>query len=183
MTAEEVKARYSMDDLLERYGYKKNRAGFICCPFHKEKTPSMKIYADSFHCFGCGKHGDIFDFVMFQENCGFREAFKSLGGTTENNLKSKFKAYTMAKARRNRARMAEKEHENKKVCISRQEELIALIGHLEPLSGAWDSCYKELFEVTVRRAELMKEEDPYDYAYTFVSRALILGFNKDKEAG
>lgn len=183
MTAEEVKARWFMDNLLERYGYQKNRAGFICCPFHSEKTPSMKIYANSFYCFGCGKHGDIFDFVMFKENCGFKEAFESLGGTTENNLKSKFKAYTMAKARKNRAKMVVKKQERKKAYISRQEELIALMRHLEPLSGAWSSCYKELLEITVKRAEMMKEEDPYDYAYTFVSRVLILNFNKDEEAG
>ena len=34
------------------------RGDMVCCPFHDEKTPSMKLYADHFHCFGCGKHGD-----------------------------------------------------------------------------------------------------------------------------
>lgn len=40
-----------------------NRAGFIRCPFHADRTPSMKIYADGFHCFGCGAHGDVIDLV------------------------------------------------------------------------------------------------------------------------
>lgn len=38
-----------------------------CCPFHGEKTPSFRLYSKSgawkFHCFGCGIHGDVVDFV------------------------------------------------------------------------------------------------------------------------
>jgi Toprim domain/CHC2 zinc finger len=30
----------------------------VCCPFHEEVEPSCKIYADHFHCYGCGMHGD-----------------------------------------------------------------------------------------------------------------------------
>ena len=57
MNSEEIKKTYSMRDILGRYGMQPNRAGFICCPFHKEKTASMKIYQDSYYCFGCGAHG------------------------------------------------------------------------------------------------------------------------------
>ena len=68
MTKEEIKDLYSMKDILERYGLQKpNRAGFICCPFHKEKTASMKIYKRDFNCFGCGANGDIFTFVMLMD--------------------------------------------------------------------------------------------------------------------
>lgn len=82
MTKEEIRDLCSMRDILERYGIPKpNRAAFICCPFHKEKTPSMKIYKDSYHCFGCGANGDIFSFVQAMENVDFKTAFKMLGGT------------------------------------------------------------------------------------------------------
>jgi hypothetical protein len=38
------------------------------CPFHQEKTASLTVYQDHFHCFGCGKHGDVFDW--FGLKCG-----------------------------------------------------------------------------------------------------------------
>ena len=81
MTKEEIKATTSMRDVIERYGFHPNRAGFINCPFHDgDRTASLKIYPDSFHCYGCGTHGDIFDFVRLAEHCDFRTAFRILGG-------------------------------------------------------------------------------------------------------
>jgi hypothetical protein len=45
------------------------------CPFHRECTPSFHVYVDGhFHCFGCGEHGDVFDFVMKTEGVLFRKA-------------------------------------------------------------------------------------------------------------
>ncbi len=50
------------------------------CPFHKEKTPSFNISDDKgfYHCFGCGKNGDIFNYLMETENLSFSEALKRL---------------------------------------------------------------------------------------------------------
>lgn len=45
-----------------QYGIKINRSGLACCPFHKDKTPSMKI-DKRYYCFGCGDTGDAIDFV------------------------------------------------------------------------------------------------------------------------
>ncbi|MGE4565326.1 MAG: DNA primase [Victivallaceae bacterium] len=47
-----------------------------CCPFHNEKTPSFHVRGDKqlFHCFGCGKGGDVFRFVMERENVQFPDA-------------------------------------------------------------------------------------------------------------
>jgi vacuolar-type H+-ATPase subunit I/STV1 len=46
------------------------------CPFHDDKSPSMKVYLpdNNFHCFGCGAHGSPIDFVMKIKNCDFKEA-------------------------------------------------------------------------------------------------------------
>jgi DNA primase len=51
------------------------------CPFHNEKTPSFHVNPDrgSFKCFGCGKAGDIIEFVRETEQLGFTEAVEALG--------------------------------------------------------------------------------------------------------
>src|SRR3954470_1948068 len=52
------------------------------CPFHGEKTASFVVTParETWHCFGCGKHGDIFTFVMERDSLGFAEALKVLAG-------------------------------------------------------------------------------------------------------
>ena len=42
----------------EKCGWEVKRGDMCRCPFHEERTPSMKLYDDHFHCFGCGKSGD-----------------------------------------------------------------------------------------------------------------------------
>jgi len=51
------------------------------CPFHGEKTPSFNVQPDKgrFHCFGCQKNGDVFNFVMEIEGKSFVEAVEQLG--------------------------------------------------------------------------------------------------------
>ena len=51
-----------------------------CCPFHNEKSPSFHVIPERgmFHCFGCGKGGDVFRFVMETENLDFPEAVRAL---------------------------------------------------------------------------------------------------------
>src|SRR6185312_15406768 len=48
------------------------------CPFHNEKTPSFSVHATRqfFHCFGCGKSGDVFKFVQEREQISFPEAVR-----------------------------------------------------------------------------------------------------------
>jgi DNA primase len=51
------------------------------CPFHQEKTPSFMVSSEKqiFHCFGCGKGGNVFHFIMEQEKLSFPEAVKFIG--------------------------------------------------------------------------------------------------------
>jgi len=51
------------------------------CPFHDEKTPSFIVNPEKqiFHCFGCGEHGDVIDFVMKLHSLSFKDALKHLG--------------------------------------------------------------------------------------------------------
>ena len=75
---EEVKTLVSMGDVARYYSSDPNRSGYICCPFHNEKTASLKLYDHDFHCFGCGAHGDAVDFVALLFNLEPMAAVKQL---------------------------------------------------------------------------------------------------------
>ncbi len=59
------------------------------CPFHKEKTPSFVVNDDkeSFNCFGCGKSGDVYSYIMAKHNIDFREALKFLAAYANVDMK------------------------------------------------------------------------------------------------
>lgn len=79
-----IKDRLTMCEVLERYGYTADRKGFICCPFHNEKTPSMRIYDKDYHCFGCQEHGDVISFVQKLFGLSFPDTLKKID--TDFNL-------------------------------------------------------------------------------------------------
>ena len=51
------------------------------CPFHGEKTPSFNVVEDKqfYHCFGCGKSGDVFKFIEDYRGVSFMEAVQIVG--------------------------------------------------------------------------------------------------------
>ncbi|HET9494226.1 MAG TPA: DNA primase [Chloroflexia bacterium] len=59
------------------------------CPFHSEKTPSFVVYPKdgSYHCFGCGANGDIFNFLMKTEGLDFRGALEKLAAKAGVEIK------------------------------------------------------------------------------------------------
>lgn len=78
--ASDIVNRVKMSEVFYRFGFKPNRIGFISCPFHKEKTASMKAYKHDtrFHCFGCGRTGSVIDFVMLLNSLTFTETMTQL---------------------------------------------------------------------------------------------------------
>lgn len=58
----QVKAQVSTREAAEHYGYKVGRNGMMKCPFHDDRSPSMKV-DQNFICFGCQEKGDVVRFV------------------------------------------------------------------------------------------------------------------------
>jgi DNA primase len=86
MTREEVEALRRQNPIQVVVGryvalHRSGRALRGRCPFHDDHHPSFFVYPDtqSFYCFGCGVHGDVFSFIMRIENVDFRGALQRLG--------------------------------------------------------------------------------------------------------
>jgi DNA primase len=78
--AEKVKQQADIVRVVGEYvRLKKSGQNFTgLCPFHAEKSPSFAVHPTKqfYHCFGCGKGGDVFNFVMEMEKCEFPEAIR-----------------------------------------------------------------------------------------------------------
>ncbi len=77
-----VKNHIDLVQLMGEYtSLKKAGANFTgCCVFHQERSPSMYVYADqqTYHCFGCGAHGDVISLVREKEHLEFSDAVEFL---------------------------------------------------------------------------------------------------------
>lgn len=135
MTVDEIKQSHSMRSVVESYGYRPNRAGFIVCPFHNERTPSCKIYKDRFYCFGCGAHGDIFTFVEMVDRCDFKTAFKTLGGSFQKSSDN-----MIYRAAKRKAAQKTKENKHRR-----------LVRNIDKLKGQIES----------NKIRVMKLDDPF----------------------
>ncbi|MCX6952384.1 MAG: DNA primase [Verrucomicrobia bacterium] len=80
----DLKLRVNLADVVSRMVTLRKAGGARLkglCPFHNEKTPSFNVDPDKgyYHCFGCGKSGDIISFVRETEQLNFSEAVEALG--------------------------------------------------------------------------------------------------------
>ena len=83
---EEIKARVDLVELIGRsVALKRVGTSYSgLCPFHTEKTPSFYVrpQTQSYHCYGCGKWGTAFDWIMEREHVEFGEALRILANQT-----------------------------------------------------------------------------------------------------
>jgi DNA primase len=81
---------------LKRAG--KNFTGL--CPFHEEQTPSFSVNAEKqfYHCFGCGRSGNVFQFLMDYKHIGFVEAVQEVAKMSGTKLPTTYTASTSAPA-------------------------------------------------------------------------------------
>ncbi len=81
---DELKHRFTLSDVVGRSVklVRRGRESTGLCPFHNEKTPSFTVNDQKgfYHCFGCGEHGSVLDFVMKTQGMTFPEAVEALAG-------------------------------------------------------------------------------------------------------
>ncbi len=87
---DEIKQRLDIIDVLSEY-LKLKPSGSnhkACCPFHNEKTPSFMVSQEKqiYHCFGCSKGGDMFEFIQEIEGVDFPEALRILANKANVKL-------------------------------------------------------------------------------------------------
>jgi len=79
---EDVRHQNNIVEVVEEYVHlkKQGRNYFGLCPFHDEKSPSFSVNDEKqiFHCFGCGKGGNVITFMMEMEAFPFQEAVRFL---------------------------------------------------------------------------------------------------------
>jgi DNA primase len=79
------------------------------CPFHDEKTPSLNVRPThgTFHCFGCGKGGDVIAFVMEVEHLSFVEAVQRLADRVGHEITFEGGGASVQRDRGSRSRLVE----------------------------------------------------------------------------
>ena len=133
----EIKDRVTMVDVAERYGFDVHKKHFIHCPFHNEKTPSMKLYdgKKGCYCFGCGYSADVIGFVQKYFNLDFKQTIQKLNDDFGLGLpigQPFTKTQQLSIAKENHKRKQEKEQQQKAynevlmAFVNAHDELITL---------------------------------------------------------
>lgn len=89
-----IKQSLTMQEIACFYGFKPNRQNYIPCPFHSEKTASLRLYDKSFYCFGCGTGGDLIKFVQLYFNISFAQALVRINSDFRLGLSNKKPVYS-----------------------------------------------------------------------------------------
>jgi DNA primase len=96
-TIEQIRQATDISQIIGQYvRLKKRGRNFTAlCPFHTEKTPSFKVSIDKqiFHCFGCGKGGNVFTFLIEHEKMSFIEAVRFLAQRTNITIRETVSDY------------------------------------------------------------------------------------------
>ena len=111
---DEVKELVDVPTAARSYGVEVHRGNMALCPFHRERTPSMKLYEKNYHCFGCQAHGDVIKLV--QELYGLTpiEAVKQLNSDFGLGLDVD-KPPDMEKVRQHQREIAQRKAEQAKI--------------------------------------------------------------------
>lgn len=154
---QQIKDRISIVDVIGQRVklQRKGTSYFGICPFHNEKTSSFSVNParQIFHCFGCGKKGDVFEFVQAYENISFKEALDMMAGIAGVEIpKPKQKSE------------AEKTHDNKIDTFYKINAALKEIYHNNLFSDAGKDARDYL------RSRHIKEDTWRDFGLGFASK-------------
>ena len=75
---QKIKSAITVRQVGEMYGMEPDRHGMVCCPFHSDNHPSMKLNDTYYYCFGCGANGDAIDLTAKLFDLNPRQAAEKL---------------------------------------------------------------------------------------------------------
>lgn len=88
----EVRNSVNIVDVISQYVSleKKGKDYIGLCPFHQEKTPSFTVNEEKqfFNCFGCGKGGNVYKFLMYKDNLTFPESVEQVANFAHISMPS-----------------------------------------------------------------------------------------------
>lgn len=162
-----IKSDVQMQSALIRYGIEFNRRGFARCPFHNEKTASFKVHNNRGHCFGCGWHGDIIDFVSKYFGLSEGDAIEKIANDFYLPISFKKKP-KFSDAKKLERKYRELTKERSKAAEADEEESIhyRCLWDWFCLLDKWEMKYKptpEDPEIDPRYAEAVKFKDYFLY--------------------
>lgn len=169
MIIDDIKSSVSLKDVFVREGLEYSETKLIKCPFpdHDDSTASFKIYDGlSFYCFGCGRGGDVINFIEYYKGVDFNGALKYF--EKEFGIKKKVDYKKINKKREEFNKLKKKYRERiynllkdkKEVVEQKREELkilINLIDLADYLDG-YEYMYKEAVDGIIWAYERIKKE-------------------------
>ena len=75
---QKIKSAITVPQAAKVYGMEPDRRGMVCCPFHSDSHPSMKLNDTYYYCFGCGATGDVIDLTAKLFGLNPRQAAEKL---------------------------------------------------------------------------------------------------------
>lgn len=175
---EEVKELLDVPTAARHYGVEVHRGNMALCPFHRERHPSCKLYADHYYCFGCQAHGDVIKLV--QELFGLKpiEAVKQLNSDFALGLDVD-KPPDMEKVNRRRREIAER-----KARKARIEHMYDILLRYYTLLDKYKMCYAPKAPEDDRLSSA-RHDRRYVYAVHHIEYAwyLLETFNRTDKQG
>lgn len=134
----EIKESLTMQQVAEHFGYKVNRSGFILSPFGNEKTPSCKLYRNSYYDFSTAAGGDLIQFTAALTGSNNWQACQYL-------VEAFSLPYSLSGGIDNREQIRRREQEKQKQQERQQEFKACLLRKIDELK-CWEDIYKVALE-------------------------------------